>query len=678
MSVQTDKSLSTQGSTTSPKGKCCPTTILPWEDFPIIRQSAFDEVYNTLHPPNDTSPRLFSPLLHIEELGRTMPGRKIASENDLKLFQHSMVENFVADIISVLAANHLDNKNWTLGQGVVFENHTNTLSDMAEDVQDRLQLSNSSTNPHRTPRPIHADQICVYKNDKDLMDLLFVIEYKAPHKLTKEVLRAGLRIMNIPEEVIHRPTIPTDPFEKFNYNADKLVAAAVTQTYSYMLESGAEYSCIITGEAIVFLWIEADDPNTLYYHLAEPKEEVHTGDGLGFKHPLTAIGQLLSFCLMALRSERRSELWRNRSIERAQTWSEDWEKILHNIPLEERKLEPPPSAFTARRYPINKRSPYLLRRKNPSSRLSGCSTEDEPTGDENNEGGDPPEDPSEGPESINTPTKRGSTSRGNRGKRGNGRRGIQSSSSAGKQRQYCTQGCLLGLVLGSALDNSCPNTPLHRRGKKGRKHLLNRQCFGAMVQRQLAMTLDRNCKDLKVQGSRGALFQITLASHGYTFVGKGTRDVFVPDLMHEGRIYDRLQSIQGKLIPVYLGNIDLERPWFDLGVRIIHMLLMSWGGERIDKVKEARAFETDIMQFERRIAGMGVRHEDIRPPNMLWSQENDGVMFIDLERATEIRRIALQELPANRKRKQSFEAARKQTCNPGWELEDVQLSGSSW
>ncbi len=74
------------------------------------------------------------------------------------------------------------------------------------------------------------------------MDLLFIIEYKAPHKLTKEILRAGLRAMNVPEDVIQRPTIPTDPSEKFNYNADKLVAAAATQTYSHILESGAEYS----------------------------------------------------------------------------------------------------------------------------------------------------------------------------------------------------------------------------------------------------------------------------------------------------------------------------------------------------------------------------------------------------------------------------------------------------
>lgn len=139
------------------------------------------------------------------------------------------------------------------------------------------------------------------------MDLLFIIEYKAPHKLTKEMLRAGLRAMNVPKEVIYRPTIPTDPHEKFNYNAEKVVAAAATQTYSYMLQSGAEYSCIMTGEAIVFFWIKADDSNTLYYHLAEPNEEAHAGDGLDFKHPLTAIGQLLSFCLMALRSERRDQ-----------------------------------------------------------------------------------------------------------------------------------------------------------------------------------------------------------------------------------------------------------------------------------------------------------------------------------------------------------------------------------
>ena len=33
-------------------------------------------------------------------------------------------------------------------------------------------------------------------------------------------------------------------------------------------------------------------------------------------------------------------------------------------------------------------------------------------------------------------------------------------------------------------------------------------------------------------------------------------------------------------VPVYLGNIDLiHRYFYDVGVRIVHMLLMSWAGE---------------------------------------------------------------------------------------------------
>lgn len=48
---------------------------------------------------------------------------------------------------------------------------------------------------------------------------------------------------------------------------------------------------------------------------------------------------------------------------------------------------------------------------------------------------------------------------------------------------------------------------------------------------------------------------------GYTCVGKATREVSVPALQHEGQIYGRLQSLEGRLIPVYLGNIDLQRPW---------------------------------------------------------------------------------------------------------------------
>jgi hypothetical protein len=79
--------------------------------------------------------------------------------------------------------------------------------------------------------------------------------------------------MNIPEDVINRITIPTDPEDKFVYHSEWLTAAALTQTYAYMIETGLEYSKLVTGEADVFLQLKEDEPHTLYYHLAEPNIE---------------------------------------------------------------------------------------------------------------------------------------------------------------------------------------------------------------------------------------------------------------------------------------------------------------------------------------------------------------------------------------------------------------------
>jgi hypothetical protein len=110
-----------------------------------------------------------------------------------------------------------------------------------------------------------------------------IIEYKPPHKLSVYNLRAGLLradsgSMNLLEDVINRPTIPIDPEEKFVYNSEWLVGAALTQTYEYMVENGLEYSCLTTGEAYVFAWIQEAEPHTLYYHIAEPNTEAEAQD----------------------------------------------------------------------------------------------------------------------------------------------------------------------------------------------------------------------------------------------------------------------------------------------------------------------------------------------------------------------------------------------------------------
>ena len=62
-------------------------------------------------------------------------------------------------------------------------------------------------------------------------------------------------------------------------------------------------------------------------------------------------------------------------------------------------------------------------------------------------------------------------------------------------------------------------------------------------------------------------------------------------------------------------------------------------------------FDREVIRFEGEIARLGVKHGDLRLPNMLWNDEIDGVMFIDLERATEIPTTTLQGLSVKRKRK---------------------------
>ena len=91
---------------------------------------------------------------------------------------------------------------------------------------------------------------------------------------------------------------------------------------------------------------------------------------------------------------------------------------------------------------------------------------------------------------------------------------------------------------------------------------------------------------LGMQGARGALFKVTLTSHGYTVVGKGTVRVFVKDLRHEAEVYRRLMTIQGVHVPVFLGSIDLDEPYYyDAGIRIVHLMLLSWAGECLDGSK---------------------------------------------------------------------------------------------
>ncbi|KAL9043630.1 MAG: hypothetical protein Q9214_003190 [Letrouitia sp. 1 TL-2023] len=657
--VQTIKTFTTRGSITSPAGKSCPKLLTPWTDFPKVQLEAWNDIYNSLG-----DARLFNSLQYIEENGQYLR-RKIGSEEDLKRFQGNAIENIVSSILNEL---HHD---------VSFENNSLTLGEDAEDVQDRRSRG--------VPPPSKADQICVYKNADDRNELLLVIEYKAPHKLTLGILDRGLEgeidVLKIRDE----PRVYTGE-EGLLHNARKLVAAAATQTYSYMLESGAEYSCIVTGEAMVFLWLKGDDTNTLRYHLAIPRDEVWDDELGGFQHPLTAIGQLTSFCHMAFESELRGEDWRKRAKEDAAVWVVDLDTMVQSMTPDIRKAKKRTTrkttpAYYGRKSTMVKSSPYYFRKL--ASR-QGCNPETNTFSDNRKGSGDGPGSGSD--EDTYTPTKTAAARRAER-KIAEAKKG-KNPEAGQQQRQYCTQACLLGLVRKSAIDEACPNASQHPRvptKNGGNQHLLNKKSFCEQVRQQLAVTMDKDIKDLRLQGSRGMLFQITLAAYGYTFVGKGTIDVFIPDLKHEARIYGRLSELQGSWIPVHLGNIDLKYPWYELGVHVIHMLLLSHGGERLDgEVSDYEGLDTQIERFKSTLDYFGVRHGDLRLPNMLYNEETQGMIFIDFERATtaaDRRQELLKLISANRKRKaEAIRSGGKKVVDaenkvdlPFWEAEDEAL-----
>jgi hypothetical protein len=376
--VQTDKSLSTQGSITSSKNKRCPAFLKPWTDFPIRQQQLFEKVYEYIPPDKEC----FSSIQYLNELGQDLCDRPLASEKDLETYQRLAIERPTTNIISHLQGIREARLAFNLSDGIIFENHANTLSDNNEEVQQSLQnlrISNQQQASSSNPKPRNADQICVYKEIDGTRSLCMVVEYKPSHKLSVFNLRAGLLradsgSMNVLEDVINRITTPTKPDEKFVYHSEWLTVAALTQTYAYMIENGLEYSKLATGEADVFLQIKEDEPHILYYHLAEPNIEAEAQTEVDILLCRTAVSQTLTFCL-ALDSKPRNQKWRNNALETACRAVIDHEAILRQIPAEEKALTPPSSVFQARIYPFN-RSPIMLRPRKSRKVRNSCSSAD--------------------------------------------------------------------------------------------------------------------------------------------------------------------------------------------------------------------------------------------------------------------------------------------------------------
>ncbi len=181
----------------------------------------------------------------------------------------------------------------------------------------------------------------------------------------------------------------------------------------------------------------------------------------------------------------------------------------------------------------------------------------------------------------------------------------------------------------------------HRTDEGGDRHAIKASEFTDLVGEQLRQNAYQHCVALDPNGFKGkigamgVLFKLELAPCGYTFVGKGTYGAHL-DRQHEGRVYSRLERLQGQVVLVHLGLVDLAKDKgyaIPGGTRIVHMMLMSWAGElAADAPLSERDLKAETKRSAMAVWDEGVNHGDMRDPNILWNEECRRVMIIDFDR----------------------------------------------
>ncbi|KJK88393.1 hypothetical protein H633G_07733 [Metarhizium anisopliae BRIP 53284] len=657
--VVTDRSLTTQGETTNPTGRIFPRRIIPWDSF-AMRQ---EEIWTDLSI-SDLLPKPSFPSYHQMEYVKSLL-KPISSELGLRDFERDVVENAVQKLVDRAHTDPSLRNSLGLQGTVTFESHTNlgTTDDAISAPMEHMSLGRDGADaavqvpaPKPPPAPKarrrargkgnRADQFCIYRTSDGQNAPAVAIEYKAPHKLSLDEITTGLGAEIQPErDVINK----TD--HGFAFTARRLAAAVITQLFSYMIGKGIQYGYICTGQAFIFLHIP-DDPTKVYFSVCVPNFDVMDDDETRLHR--TAVAQVFAFILQSLRARPPPETWHDEA-ETLGIWAVEYDDILRDIPPSERKRkEPRASPYKPQRWKGFQRSPIRTR--------SSCQQPNTSAGRLEDDDEDPP---SPTPNPSRTGGKAFPSADTSLGNRNQGRRrGQQKELGPGKKpdiqsRPFCTQRCLQGLSYGGPVDKNCPNAGCH-----GQKRI-SRLEFLQLIRHQLAVDRgrDADCVPLHRSGSRGSLFKVRLTSHGYTLVAKGVEGLDLACLQHENDMYDRLQPIQGKYVPVCLGTIGLVRPYYyDSGV-YMHFMFLSWAGQPIfDSVDRAMkaGIGSAVSTAFKAIHNLRVLHHDAEPRNILYNTTSRGLMVVDFERAEFYGRQPLASIGPNENRKRKRWISQKQ------------------
>lgn len=686
--MQREASRSAKGQATGVGNKMYPRSLRPWPDFGARHMEAFNTLQSSLR---DTP--LF-PSVHAIESTRTVLCRRraIANEVGARYFIYTAIESPTEDIVTA----HLRARQPESKERIVFQEHAYMqLSLPGEESPPKKQSPSKTLQPDRWVFWYHQEDDFTGRN-------IVVGECKPPQKLKIATLQRVLDTVSadtfFPEAIqkadseIEAHATATE-MNKDGHNHDQddegggdsnrgrvpghvLVAKALCQTYHYMAESGIEYGYIASGDSLVLLRVREDDPFTLFYHLAQfpvphatdAEERREQNSGLRQAHE-TAVAYLCSLCLWACDATPRPNEWMGQLAKHAPRWPKE----------KDNKDKPTPG----------------LCGDNAGDDDDDDDDDNKDNNDNNNSGGNAGQDDgrsgagagtTQGPTtSSSIPRLPGPSGRSKRGRSPTRQHSIPEQDAKHEVIQpnpftsfivepptlpYCTQGCLRGLMRGGNLDSNCPNVHLHREAREREmmgvkdepqaesqavteteiqtddvqgqdRHPLTAAAVCSRILAQLTANMDKDAKCLleeTLTGRYGVLFKLAVTGFGYTFVGKGVQAGYRAVLDREAVVYRAVEHLQGTVVPVFLGIIDLKRPIPLRNLRqVAHMMLMSYAGpdlcmERLlpKNVKWDREVQRTVDELE----AAGVYNEDTRDPNLAWNAEVQRVMHFDFDQAT--------------------------------------------
>jgi hypothetical protein len=178
-------------------------------------------------------------------------------------------------------------------------------------------------------------------------------------------------------------------------------------------------------------------------------------------------------------------------------------------------------------------------------------------------------------------------------------------------------------------------------------HPISRGQLSELVRLQLLRTPGQDCDcliDGGYSGAIGYLFKITLTGYGYTFVAKGVQSRHWQRLVRESRVYREPEHLQGQLVPVHLGLVEVAVPYPMVNSTLVtHMMLLSYAGLSLySEWLERRAarlhldvdwdWEAERTAQELRAAGL-VDEDEYNMKNTMWCEDTQRAMRIDFDRA---------------------------------------------